>query len=66
MKQLIVRVARSIPFTLEEVDISGDAALEQRYGIEIPVLMVNARKAAKYRISEQELIRLLQNELVSW
>ena len=44
---------------VEEVDISTDPDLEARYGLEIPVLLVDGRKAAKYRISEWELTRLL-------
>jgi hypothetical protein len=61
MKALVRRVAASAPapVAIEEIDISGDADLEARYGVEIPVLMVNGRKAAKYRISEGELLRLL-------
>ena len=30
-------------------------ALEARYGLEIPVLMVDGKKAAKYRMTEEEL-----------
>ena len=59
MKAVVETVARSIPLSLEEVDISTDAALEARYGLEIPVLVVDGRKAAKYRIGEGELRRLL-------
>lgn len=46
--------------TLEEIDISTDAALEARYGLEIPVLVIDGRKAAKYRITEGELTRILK------
>jgi hypothetical protein len=58
------RVGRAVerarlPAAIEEIDISGDADLEARYGLEIPVLLVNGRKAAKYRITEGELRRLL-------
>ena len=60
MKTVIARVGRSRPLVVEEVDISGDASLEALYGLEIPVLMVNGRKAAKYRISDSELIRILE------
>jgi len=60
MKATIDRVARSIPLTLTVVDISGDPALEARYGAEIPVLLVEGRKAAKYRISDGELRRILE------
>jgi glutaredoxin len=60
MKALVGRVARSHPVTLQEIDISKDAELERLYGLEIPVLIVNGRKAAKYRISEEALVRILR------
>ena len=59
MKAVIQRVAQSNPLQLEEVDISTSADLEERYGLEIPVLMVDGRKAAKYRIREDELRQVL-------
>ena len=59
MKATIDRVARTIPLTLDVVDISTDADLERRYGLEIPVLMAGGKKAAKYRVSEDELRRVL-------
>jgi hypothetical protein len=60
MKGLVSRVAVSVPVALEEIDISGDAELERLYGIEIPVLMVDGKKVAKYRIGEAELLKLLR------
>jgi glutaredoxin len=59
MKAVVQAVARSVPLSLEEVDISTDPALEARYSQEIPLLLVDGRKAAKYRIGEDELRRLL-------
>jgi Glutaredoxin-like domain (DUF836) len=61
MKAIVDRVTRSIakPSTLDVVDISTDAELESRYGLDIPVLLVNGRKAAKYRVREEDLRRLL-------
>ena len=59
MKAVVQRAARSAPMTVEEIDISLDARLEERYGLEIPVLMVNGKKAAKYRVTEEELVRIL-------
>ena len=59
MKALVRRVARSTPLQLEEVDISTSAELEALYGLEIPVLFVAGKKAAKYRIGEEELRRIL-------
>ena len=45
--------------TVEEIDISVDPALIDRYGLEIPVLLIDGKKAAKYRVSEEELRRML-------
>ena len=59
MKAVVQRAARSTPLTVEEIDISLDAELDERYGLEIPVLMVNGKKAAKYRITEEALTRIL-------
>ena len=61
MKALVQRVARAagVAATIEEVDISADAELEARYGLEIPVLLVDGKKAAKFRVTESELTRLL-------
>jgi glutaredoxin len=59
MKAVVQSVGLSIPLSLQEVDISTDEALEARYGLEIPVLLVEGKKAAKYRIGEGELRRLL-------
>ena len=62
MKALISRVAQSMPsrpVEIVEIDISGDPALEALYGLEIPVLLVEGKKAAKYRIAEVELRKVL-------
>ena len=59
MKAVVDRVARSIPLTIDIVDISADRQLEAQYGPEIPVLLVNGKKAAKFRVSEEELTRML-------
>lgn len=61
MKALVARVtAGRRDVTLAEVDISTDAALEARYGLEIPVLLIGGRKVAKYRIEEATLRRMLE------
>jgi glutaredoxin len=61
MKALVAAVIRRHRFdaTVDEVDISRDASLESLYGEEIPVLLVDGRKIAKYRITEAELLRAL-------
>ena len=52
MKAVVQRVvARTqAPIAVEEIDISTDRELEARYGLEIPVLLVDGKKAAKYRV----------------
>jgi len=59
MKAVVARVARSLPIELDDIDISADPALEASYGSEIPVLVIGGKKAAKYRVTEDELRRLL-------
>lgn len=59
MKAVVERVAQSLPIAVEEIDVSTDPELESRYGLEIPVLVVNGKKAAKYRIVEEVLRRRL-------
>jgi len=59
MKAVVERVGQSVAITVEEIDVSTDPALEARYGGEIPVLLVGGTKAAKYRVTEAELRRIL-------
>jgi glutaredoxin len=62
MKATVNRVVRATttPVSVSEIDISSDPDLERRYGLEIPVLTMNGRKVAKYRVTEQQLTRILQ------
>jgi glutaredoxin len=59
MKAVIERVRTAHPVNLREVDISADADLERRYGTEIPVLEIDGKKVAKYRIDERALLRAI-------
>ena len=61
MKAIVDRVVRrsALPITVEEIDISTDADLEARYGLEIPVLLIDGKKIAKYRVTEAEVTRML-------
>ena len=63
MKTIVDRVARSVPLNVDIVDISTDPQLEARYGVEIPVLLIEGKKAAKYRVSEEELLRILKGRM---
>ena len=61
MKAVVQRVVQRehAAVTIDEIDISTDPSLESRYGLEIPVLMVEGRKVAKYRVTEDEVTRML-------
>jgi hypothetical protein len=59
MKAVIRRVIGNDSL-VEEVDISTDPALMARYGVEIPVLEIDGRKVAKYRITEEKLKRAVE------
>jgi glutaredoxin len=59
MKATVGRVAADCGVAVEEIDISSDPSLEARYGLEIPVLMVDGQKIAKYRVSAEEVRRAL-------
>ena len=63
MKEVVERAACGAdpPIAIEEIDISTDAGLGARYGLEIPVLLIDGRKVAKYRVTEGELKRLLRD-----
>ena len=63
MKAVVQRVvgANEAPIAVEEVDISTSPDLEARYGLEIPVLLIDGKKAAKYRVTEEALTRLLRD-----
>ena len=53
-------IADRLDITVEEIDISTNPDLLDRYGVEIPVLMIDGRKAAKYRVSSEQIQRLIE------
>jgi glutaredoxin len=60
MKAVVARaIGERVDVTVEEIDISSDPALESRYGLEIPVLLIEGRKIAKYRVEEAAVRRAL-------
>jgi glutaredoxin len=59
-KQEMLEAGCAGEYTLEEVNIETDAALTERYGWEIPVIMINGVKAFKYRLTADEFKRKLR------
>jgi glutaredoxin len=65
MKAVIANVLQTSrmplsPVRVEEIDVEGDADLERRFGLEVPVLLMNGKKMAKYRITAEDLRRILR------
>jgi len=61
MKAVVRRAVSvsGVAVTIDEIDISTDADLEARYGVDIPVLVVDGKKTAKHRVTEAEVTRML-------
>ncbi len=59
-KQTLARARRSIDFGLQEVDVDTDPELLRQFNDEVPVVFINGRKAFKYRVDEQEFLRVLR------
>jgi hypothetical protein len=62
MKAVVWPVAERFNFTLRELDVDSSADLQERYGNEVPVLLVNGRKAFKYRVTAKELENRFRKE----
>jgi len=59
-KAAIAPLLREFALVLREVNIDKDAVLEERYGWDIPVIYIGARKAAKHRIDVEQFRRQLR------
>jgi hypothetical protein len=44
---------------LEVVDVDADPQLQRRYGVQVPVLLLDGTKVCHFRLDEEELRRLL-------
>jgi glutaredoxin len=58
-RRVLARVREDMPFTLEEVDITGDPRLEAVYRERIPVVSVDGREAFTYFVQPDALRRRL-------
>jgi hypothetical protein len=51
---------REVPFSLEVIDVDRDPGLAKMYGEEVPVIVVDGRKAFKFRVTSSDLVRRLR------
>ena len=57
--ELVGRVREELPFELEQIDITGDPELEQRYREWLPVVEIDGSRAFVYYVDEAALRRKL-------
>ena len=62
-KAVIQPILGEFGAALRELDINQDAALQQRYGTDIPVIFIGARKVAKHRLDPVKFRRQLSDAL---
>lgn len=60
MKAELGPLLEEFGLVLHEVDVDSDAELAARFGEEVPVLFLDARKVAKYRVDVKQFRRLLE------
>lgn len=59
-KAAMAPLLREFSALLREVNIEEDAVLDERYGLDIPVIFIGARKAAKHRVDVKHFRRQLE------
>ncbi|MBI3793856.1 MAG: glutaredoxin family protein [Nitrospinae bacterium] len=55
MEAVVKNSSRGVSLRLELVDVAGDAALEARYGTDVPLLMHGEEQLARHRAHEKTL-----------
>lgn len=58
-REVILGVRGEVPFEFDEVFIDGDPALEDAYGLRIPVVAVDGDEAFEISVDGAELRRLI-------
>jgi glutaredoxin len=60
-KMAIAPLLREFAAELREVNVAEDAILRERYGSDVPVIFIGARKAAKHRVDVEQFRRQLRD-----
>ena len=58
-REVIAAVRARTPFAYEEIDISGDDAIELEYGVRIPVVDVDGQERFEITVDPDELAALV-------
>lgn len=59
-KDVVDRCRQKVDFTVEVVDISQNPQLFERYGNDIPVILLDGNEIARHFVRERQLLELLQ------
>ena len=59
VKESLVKLHKRGGFTWQEIDVDSNAEIRRLYNDEVPVVFIDGRKAFKYRMDEQEFLRIL-------
>jgi hypothetical protein len=59
LRAICERLAAEVSLEFIEINIEADPALQARYGREVPLLLVDGRRAVRFRTSERELRQIL-------
>ena len=61
MLEELAALGRRLPLPpLEVVDVDSDPQLKRRYGLEVPVLLLDGTVVCRHRLDPKELTRLLR------
>jgi glutaredoxin len=60
-KEALERVRAQAPFELDTIDVDTDEKWVALYGLEVPVVLVDGKKVAKFRVDEAALLKRLRS-----
>ena len=58
-REVILAVRAATSFDFEEVFVDGDAALEEEYGLRVPVVLVNGVERFEIEVPPEDLLSLI-------
>lgn len=59
VKETLRKLQDKADYRWREVDVDADRELQQKFNDEVPVVLINGRKAFKYHMSARDFLRVL-------
>lgn len=63
-RAVINRVNNDVPFLFKEIDINTNEDLKRRYTENIPTVVINGKKAFKFKVDEAEFRKKIRKEFI--